>query len=78
MKCCQRQIHGNFPRESSNPMISFPGFTFGWVQLRSADAYAKASNLLLPITTSTGVWELHTFKDFNMAKPPKDAFPHHW
>jgi hypothetical protein len=22
------------------------------------------------------VWELHTFKDFNMAKPPKDPFPH--
>ena len=49
------------------------GFTFGWVEFRSADAYAKASNLLLPITTSTGVWELHTIKDFNMAKPPKDA-----
>ena len=40
----------------------------GWVQFRSADAKAKASNLLL--------WELHTFKDFNMAKPPKDPFPH--
>ena len=57
-------------------MTSLPGFTFGWVQFRSADAYTKASNILLPITTSTGVWELHTFKDFNMAKPPKDAFPH--
>ena len=57
-------------------MTSPPCFTFGWVQFRSADAYTKASNLLLPITTSTGVWELHTFKDFNMAKPPKDAFLH--
>ena len=45
------------------------GFTFSW-------AYAKAGNLLLPNTTSTGVWELHTFKDFNMAKSAKDPFPH--
>ena len=52
------------------------GITFSWVEFRSADAYAKASNLLLPMTTSTGVWELHTFKDFNMAKIPKDPFPH--
>ncbi len=57
-------------------MISLHSFTFGWVQLRSADSYAKASNLLLPITTSTGVWELHTFKDFNMAKPPMYGFLH--
>ena len=45
------------------------GFTFGWVE-------QEASNLLLPITTFTGVWEIHTFKDFNMVKPPKDAFSH--
>jgi hypothetical protein len=50
------------------------GFTFGWVQFKSDDSYAKASNLLLPIITPTDLWELHTFKDFNMAKPPKDAF----
>ena len=76
MNCCRREIHRNTPRESSYAMTSLPGFTFGWVQFRSADTYAKASNLLLPITTSTGAWELHTFKDFNMAKPPKDAFSH--
>ena len=23
-----------------------------------------------------GVWQVHTFKDFNVAKPPKDAFHH--
>ncbi len=57
-------------------MTILPVFTFGWVQFRSADAYTKDSSLLLPITTSTGVWQLHTFKDFNMAKPRKDAFPH--
>ena len=49
------------------------GFT---VKFRLADAHVKARNLLLPITTSTGVWELHTFMDFNMAKPPKGPFPH--
>jgi hypothetical protein len=52
------------------------GFTFGWAEFKPVDAYAKASNLLLPITTSTGVWELHAFKDFNMAKPFRDAFSH--
>ena len=51
------------------------GFTFSWVEFRSANAYAKASNLLLHITASTGMWELHTFKDFNMAKPTEDPFP---
>ena len=60
MKCCRRQIQGNTPRESSNPITSLSGFTFGWVQFRSADSYTKASNLLLLITT----------------KPPKDAFLH--
>ena len=74
--CCRREIHGNTPRESSKPMTILPVFTFCWVQFRSADAYTKESNLLLPITTSTGVWQLHIFKDFNMAKPRKDAFPH--
>ena len=49
------------------------GFT---AECRLADAHIKASNLLLPIITSTGVWELHTFMDFNMAKSPKGPFPH--
>jgi hypothetical protein len=26
------------------------GFTLGWVEFKTADAYAKASNFLLPIT----------------------------
>ena len=38
------------------------GFTFGWVQFKSADADTKANKLLLPITRSMSVWELHTFK----------------
>ena len=32
------------------------GFTCGW-------DYTNASNLLLPITTSTNVWELHSCKN---------------
>ena len=49
------------------------GFT---VEFRLADAHVKASNILLPITTSTGVWELHTFMDFNMASPQTALSPH--
>ena len=44
-------------------------FTFGWAEFKPVDAYAKASNLLLPITNSS-------FKDFNMAKPFRNAFSH--
>jgi hypothetical protein len=39
------------------------GFTFGWVEFKSTDAYDKASNLLLPITTLTDVWELIIVKE---------------
>ena len=52
-----------------------PGSNFGFVCFQSAGAFSRANNLLLPITTSQGKWELHTFQDFSMAES-EEAFSH--
>ena len=52
------------------------GFTFGWVMFKSNYASIQADNLQIPITTSKGQWMLHTFQDFSMARPSKEAFSH--
>ena len=52
------------------------GFTFGWVKFKSNYASIQADNLQIPITTSTGQWMLHTFQDFSMTEPFKEAFSH--
>ncbi len=79
-----KQIPSNTPRESNRLLFTLHSRSHAYllyktgfiVEFRLADAHVKASNLLLPIITSTGVWKLHTFMYFNMAKPPKGPFPH--
>ena len=52
------------------------GFTFGWVMFKSTKTCTLACNLVLPITTSTDQWQLHTFRDFTSPQLDKEAFSH--